>query len=47
MGNQFRFYGTRGTDDPEDYPPGFRQLMSAIPFWSDRPIAATNQRRTG
>ena len=34
VGIQFRFYGIRGTDHPEDYPPGFRQLMSAIPFWS-------------
>ena len=31
---RFRFYGIRGTDHPEDYPPGFRQLMSAMPFWS-------------
>jgi hypothetical protein len=34
VGIRFRFYGIRGTDHPEDYPPGFRQLMSAIPFWS-------------
>jgi hypothetical protein len=34
VGIQFRFYGIRGTDRPEDYPPGFRQLMSAMPFWS-------------
>ena len=34
VGIQFRFYGIRGTDHPEDYPPGFRQLMSAMPFWS-------------
>ena len=33
-GIRFRFYGIRGTDHPEDYPPGFRQLMSAMPFWS-------------
>jgi hypothetical protein len=34
VGILFRFYGIRGTDHPEDYPPGFRQLMSAAPFWS-------------
>jgi hypothetical protein len=34
VGIRFRFYGIRGTDHPEDYPPGFRQLMSAMPFWS-------------
>jgi hypothetical protein len=34
VGIRFRFYGIRGTDHPEDYPPGFRQLMSAAPFWS-------------
>ena len=34
VGIRFRFYGIRGTDHPEDYPPGFRQLMSAVPFWS-------------
>jgi hypothetical protein len=34
VGIRFRFYGIRGTDHPEDYPPGFRQLMSVIPFWT-------------
>ena len=34
VGIRFRFYGIRGTDHPEDYPPGFRQLMAAMPFWS-------------
>ncbi len=34
MGIRFRFYGIRGTDHPEDYPPGLRQLMSVAPFWS-------------
>ena len=34
VGIRFRFYGIRGTDHPEDYPPGFRQLMSAVPFWT-------------
>jgi len=34
VGIRFRFYGIRGTDHPEDYPPGFRQLMTAVPFWA-------------
>lgn len=34
VGIRFRFYGVRGTDHPEDYPPGVRQLMSVAPFWS-------------
>jgi hypothetical protein len=34
VGIRFRFYGIRGTDHPEDYPLGFRQLTSAMPFWS-------------
>jgi hypothetical protein len=24
----------RGTDHPENYPPGVRQLMSGLPMWS-------------
>ena len=34
VGIRFRFYGIRGTDHPEDYPPGLRQLMQIAPFWS-------------
>jgi hypothetical protein len=34
VGIRFRFYGIRGTDHPEDYPAGLRQLMSIAPFWS-------------
>ncbi len=34
VGIRFRFYGLRGTDHPEDYPVGLRQLMSIIPFWT-------------
>ena len=34
LGIRFRFYGIRGTDHPEDYPPGLRQLMGIAPFWS-------------
>ena len=29
-----RYYGIRGTDHQQDYPPGFRQLMSPTRFWS-------------
>ncbi len=34
VGIRFRAYGVRGTDHPENYPPGIRQLMSALPMWS-------------
>jgi hypothetical protein len=27
-------YSVRGTDHPENYPPGVRQLMSVLPMWS-------------
>jgi hypothetical protein len=33
-GIRFRAYGVRGTDHPENYPPGVRQLMSVLPMWS-------------
>jgi len=33
-GIRFRAYGVRGTDHPENYPPGLRQLMSILPMWS-------------
>lgn len=33
VGLQFRGYGVRGTDHPEVYPPGIRQLMEATPFY--------------
>ena len=33
VGIQFRAFGIRGTDHPETYPPGVRQLMSVLPFW--------------
>ena len=50
VGIRFRFYGVRGTDHPEDYPPGVRQLMSLAPFWSvitdrDSMAAATPWRK--
>ncbi len=34
VGIRFRAYGVRGTDHPENYPPGVRQFMSALPMWS-------------
>jgi len=33
VGLKFRGYGIRGTDHPEVYPPGIRQLMEAAPFY--------------
>jgi len=33
VGLRFRGYGVRGTDHPEVYPPGVRQLMQAAPFY--------------
>jgi hypothetical protein len=34
VGIRFRAYGVYGTDHPENYPPGVRQLMSILPMWS-------------
>lgn len=34
VGIQFRGYGVRGTDHPENYPPGLRQVMSIFPMFS-------------
>ena len=34
VGIRFRKYGVRGTDHPQDYPPGLRQVMSAMPTFS-------------
>ncbi len=33
-GIRFQGYGLRGTDHPENYPPGLRQLMSALPTFT-------------
>lgn len=33
VGLRFRGYGVHGTDHPEVYPPGIRQLMQAMPFY--------------
>jgi len=34
VGIRFRGYGIRGTDHPENYPPGLRQLMTITPFFT-------------
>jgi hypothetical protein len=34
VGIRFRGFGLRGTDHPEAYPPGVRQLMSIMPFFT-------------
>ncbi len=34
LGIHFRGYGIRGTDHPENYPPGVRQAMSALPMFT-------------
>lgn len=34
VGIAFSGFGVRGTDHPEDYPPGLRQLMSVVPMWT-------------
>jgi hypothetical protein len=34
VGIRFRGYGVRGTDHPENYPFGLRQVMSIIPFFT-------------
>lgn len=34
VGLRFACFGIRGTDHPENYPPGFRELMSALPMFT-------------
>jgi len=34
LGIRFKGYGLRGTDHPENYPPGMRQLMAVTPFFT-------------
>jgi hypothetical protein len=34
VGLRFAFVGVRGTDHPEAYPPGLRQVMAATPMFS-------------
>jgi hypothetical protein len=43
VGIRFRGYGIRGTDHPESYPPGTRELMSVIPFFTVLTNKATMQ----
>ncbi len=44
VGIRFRGYGVRGTDHPENYPPGLRQLMSVIPFFTAMTEKASMQK---
>jgi hypothetical protein len=34
VGIRFRGYGIRGTDHPENYPPGLRQAMTVLPMFT-------------
>ncbi len=34
VGIRFRGYGVRGSDHPQDYPPGFRQLIAGLPMFT-------------
>jgi len=34
VGLRFAYVGVRGTDHPEAYPPGFRQIMAATPMFT-------------
>jgi hypothetical protein len=43
-GIEFRGYGLRGTDHPENYPPGLRQTMSALPTFTVMTKKASMQR---
>lgn len=43
-GIRFRGYGLRGTDHPENYPPGMRQLMIVMPFFTAVTEKASMQR---
>jgi hypothetical protein len=44
VGLKFRGYGVRGTDHPEVYPPGVRQLMQAAPFYVTLSTKASRER---
>lgn len=46
MGIHFRGYGVRGTDHPEIYPPGLRQLMRVLPFFTALTQRASLQHAT-
>jgi hypothetical protein len=43
VGIRFRGYGLRGTDHPEIYPPGIRQLMSVMPFFTALTVKTSMQ----
>ena len=44
VGIEFQGYGLRGTDHPENYPPGLRQAMSAMPTFTVMTKKASMQR---
>ncbi len=44
VGIEFQGYGLRGTDHPENYPPGLRQAMSALPTFTVMTKKASMQR---
>lgn len=44
VGIRFRGYGVRGTDHPEIYPPGVRQVMSVLPFFTALTVKESMQR---
>ena len=47
VGLRFRGYGVRGTDHPEVYPPGIRQLMRAAPFYVALSTKASREQASG
>ena len=47
VGLRFRGYGVRGTDHPEVYPPGIRQLMQAAPFYVALSTKASREQASG
>ncbi|MGZ4233026.1 MAG: hypothetical protein ACXVVQ_16540 [Solirubrobacteraceae bacterium] len=47
VGLRFRGYGVRGTDHPEVYPPGIRQLMQAAPFYVALSTKSSRDQATG
>jgi len=47
VGLRFRGYGVRGTDHPEVYPPGIRQLMEAAPFYVALSTKESRERASG
>lgn len=43
VGIRFAGFGLRGTDHPENYPFGLRQLMSILPMWTAMTIPASRR----